>query len=95
MTCFNCEVLRARVDCAERSETRAIAEAYHYRELWEAAASCLQHNRAKLRPRGPDEARMLDAAMQSLCGHFWSGKSDGWLIDHATPPQATTPKAPT
>jgi hypothetical protein len=72
-------VLKARVAGAERRESAAVAEAYQYRELWEAAASCLQHNRAQITPRGADERRMLDAAHACMCGHFWSGHTDGWL----------------
>ena len=77
--CANCDVLVARTSVAERREAEAIADAYKYRELWEAAASCLQHNRAKIRPRGKDKERMISRAMQDMCGHFWSGSTDGWL----------------
>jgi hypothetical protein len=69
----------ARAQGAEEREASAIAEAYKFRELWEAAASCLQHNRKKIRPRGEDERRVLDIADKQMCGHFWSGKTNGWL----------------
>jgi len=77
--CPNCQVLATRAALAERYAAEAIAAAYRYRELWEAAASCLQANRAKIRPRGPDDSRMLAHAAQDRCGHFWSGRTDGWL----------------
>jgi len=54
-----------------------------YRDLWEAAASCLQHNRGTITPRGEDERRMLDAAERCMCGSFWSGQTDGWLPEAA------------
>lgn len=60
-------------------EANAVTEAYRWRELWEAAASCLQHNRGKIRPRGEDERRILAIAEKCQCGHFWSGETNGWL----------------
>lgn len=77
--CERCDVWRARAEGAEEREASAIAEAYRLRLLWEAAASCLQHHRAAIRPRGADERRMLAASDSSTCGPFWSGRTDGWL----------------
>jgi hypothetical protein len=62
-----------------KREADAIQEALLYRELWEAAASCLLYNRGKIKPRGEDERRLLDVAEKSMCGHYWSGATDGWM----------------
>lgn len=70
-----------RVRGSRSRETEAIAEAFKYRQLWDAAASCLQHNMKKISPRGEDEKRMLSMAKNSLCGSFWSGKTNGWFED--------------
>ena len=75
-----CELLE-QVRGSEKRETEAIIEARQYRDLWEAAASCIQHNGANIKPRGPDERRMLARASIATCGHFWSGETDGWLVD--------------
>ena len=75
-----CELLEQVRGCHKR-EAEAVAEAYRYRELWEAAAACLQHNRKRIKPRGEDERLMLEAADRCLCGHFWSGKTSGWMDD--------------
>jgi len=72
-------VLEERVRTAEERSAEAIAETYKWKELWNAAASCLQHNKAKIKPRGQDERRMLEAADKCTCGHYWSGKTNGWL----------------
>jgi hypothetical protein len=80
----NCAcVLRARMEGAERRAREAQREAARLRELWQAAASCLSYNRARLtRPRGEDERRLLayiEAQGSTEHGHYWSGKTDGWL----------------
>lgn len=85
--CRDCEapmrwcqcVLLERTAGAERDAARAISEANSYRELWECAASCISHNAAKIKPRGGDEARMVELAKKDMHGHFWSGETDGWI----------------
>jgi hypothetical protein len=73
-------VLRERVRSAERRENEAMSEAYRYRRLWEAAASCLAYNRDRLRkPRGEDERLLVENALSDMHGPFWSGKTRGWL----------------
>ncbi len=78
-------VMQARMNGAERREREAIAEAYRYRTLFQAAASLIAHNRARLaKPRGKDEARVLEYLDSygdgpPALGHFWSGKTDGWI----------------
>jgi hypothetical protein len=67
------------METLERETLEFLSEAARYRELWEAASSCLQHNMTKIKPRGQDEKRMLEEAAKSTCGLFWSGKTDGWL----------------
>lgn len=69
----------SRAEAAQARETEAILEAYKWRELWEAAASCIQHNRKLIKPRGEDERRIIEAAEKCGCGHYWSGRTDGWL----------------
>ena len=79
-TCAACQVYRTRAELAERQAAEAVDQAYRYRLLWEAAASCLRHNRARLaKPRGGDEARVIAHAGETDLGLFWSGRTDGWL----------------
>jgi hypothetical protein len=76
-------VLRARMEGAEHRARDAQSEAAMLRELWTAAASCLAYNRTQIaKPRGADERRLLayvERGGMPLFGHFWSGKTDGWL----------------
>lgn len=76
-------VLRSRMEGADKRYHDEARRAAEYRELWSAAASCLAHNRTRLaRPRGADERRLLtfiDRGGAAELGHFWSGKTDGWL----------------
>src|SRR5690554_1318954 len=73
-------VLFTRVENAERRAAESGALAHSYRYLWECAASCLEHNAAKVKPRGKDEGRMLELAKRDgPQGKFWSGKTDGWI----------------
>ena len=75
----NAHNYKSQMESLDHKNTELLRDALYYRELWEAAASCLQHNMTKIKPRGEDEKRMLDEATNSTCGHFWSGKTDGWL----------------
>ena len=69
----------ARVDALNRNAKEWMNDRTMYRELWEAAASCLVANNKKIKARGPDESRMLDWALGSMHGHFWSGQTNGWI----------------
>lgn len=74
------EVYRERAALAERRLHDAVMEAARLRTLWEAAASCLQYNRARLaKARGVDEARLLALAEQADLGPFWAGTTAGWI----------------
>lgn len=61
------------------AKSKLIDEAYKYRRLWEAASSCIAANADKIRPRGDDEEKLIDLAINADHGVFWSGKTKGWL----------------
>lgn len=73
------DLYKVQAEASRKRESEAIAEAYKYRVLWEAAASCLAHNAGKLKPRGADEAKVIDLAIRADHGKFWSGETSGWL----------------
>lgn len=73
------DLYKVQAETSRKRESEAIAEAYKYRLLWEAAASCLAHNARKLKPRGKDEAKVIDMAQTTDHGKFWSGETSGWL----------------
>lgn len=77
----NLPMYQDQVKRAKKRELEAISEAQKYRELWNAAASCLAHNKDKIRPRGEDERVIIQIASKSDHGHFWSGETKGWLED--------------
>lgn len=79
MECENCGLREEQVRLAKARESEAIAEAASYRMLWEASASCLAENESKIKPRGPDEAKLMEIAKQANHGLFWSGKTKGWI----------------
>lgn len=79
MDCKNCGLREEQVRLAQSRECEAIAEAARYRTLWEAGASCLAANAVKIKPRGPDEAKLLEIAKRANHGVFWSGKTKGWI----------------
>lgn len=79
MDCKNCGLREEQVRLAQSRESEAISEAARYRTLWEASASCLAANAVKIKPRGPDEAKLLEIAKQANHGVFWSGKTKGWI----------------
>lgn len=73
--------LLERAKGAEAREAQAIDVAYGVRRLWQAAAACLSHHQHKIKPRGPDERRMLEAAAAIDHGPFWAGTTDGWIAE--------------
>ena len=73
------DLYKVQAQTSRIRESEAIAEAYKYRLLWEAAASCLAHNAGKLKPRGADEATIISMAKAADHGKFWSGETSGWL----------------
>lgn len=79
MNCEECGLLEERAKLAEARTSAAIAEAYQYRRLWEAGASCLAKNAAKIKPRGEDERKILELAKGADHGVFWSGETKGWI----------------
>lgn len=76
-------VLSERLRAAERESREVSAERREARDLFEAAASVIAHNRTRIaKPRGADERRLLayiDAGGAPMLGSFWSGRTDGWL----------------
>lgn len=79
MDCEECGLCREQVKLSRTREHEAIAEAAKYRMLWEASASCLAHNADKIKPRGADEAKLIEIAKGANHGMFWSGKTKGWI----------------
>lgn len=73
------DLYKIQAESSRKRESEAVAEAYKYRLLWEAAASCLAHNAMKLKARGADEAKVIDLAKSADYGKFWSGKTSGWI----------------
>lgn len=79
MKCEECGLREEQVRLAQARESEAIAEAAKYRALWEASASCLSANESRIKPRGADEAKLLEIAKKANHGPFWSGKTKGWI----------------
>lgn len=92
------EVLESQCKSHAHREREALGAAAQYRDLWEAAASCLLHNQDKLRrPRGPDEKRLLSLIHLANLGRFWSGETKG-LLDWVKEPDNSdqgNPSSPT
>jgi len=58
----------------------ATAEAYELRRLWQSAAAFIVYNEGRMKkPRGEDEARMIDKAKLTDKGVMWSGETSGWI----------------
>jgi len=87
--CDNCNrptkycvcIYRSRMETLDARVAEAIDEAYRLRRLWQAAASCLLENHRLIKPRGPDESRMMQHAERADLGVMWSGTTDGWIND--------------
>ena len=79
MNCEGCGLAKEQSRLSEARAREAIAEAYKYRRLWEASASCLAHNAKRVKARGEDEAKLLEMAKEADSGVFWSGTTKGWL----------------
>ena len=73
-----CEIIEAR-DGMERVVNEHVGTAERYRRQWQAAAAYIRYNGARMKPRGPDERRMLALARETDLGPLWSGKTDGWI----------------
>ena len=74
-----CDLREEQAKLSRRRELEAITEAAKYRAMWQAAASCLAHNSGKITPRGEDEKAIINIAIESGHGVFWSGKTNGWI----------------
>lgn len=79
MECEECGLYREQARLAQARASEAIAEAAHYRNLWQAASSCIAINASKIKPRGEDEQKLIEIAKKADHGVFWSGQTKGWL----------------